>query len=671
MDQTAKQASLSANRNQSYWEFIDGLRAIAVLSVVLYHAGVRQIPGGFIGVDIFFVISGHLIIGQIMASRAKSNFSYSEFWSRRSLRILPPYLLVILISALIAPFVLVMPSEYEAFAKEMGYSAIMLVNHLFLSQQGYFDVGADNKVLLHLWSLAVEEQFYIFAPLIIAALSILRQRAFTLAVAALFAGSFVACIYWTGKAGDRNFSFFIMPLRAWEFIAGGIIVVAVPFVARLPHVAVEITALLGLSAIAYAATAFDNSIPFPSYYAAIPVLGASIVILTGLAQPNLVRSTLSIKPMIAIGLISYSSYLWHWPLLTFSRIYSFGEHNHLADATMVALSALLATFTYLCIERPIRRAREKRGLPLGWRPAIAGITLCLLLGVSSYFGFAEQSKNIAKNLAGNLLPTPPHSAGECDFGYMSSMDRCLAQHPNQPMGLLIGDSHAAAATRKLAQLATDRQSGLMVLAAGACISLITATTRIPDSVMAKNCRTYRERAKISLEIARSNFAILYSYWNIYSDPQMPYYFVDNEGKRLEDQKSAFLDGVGATLNYLRSVGATRILIIGPTPTFPRSAPECVVRAFHYGQSPDVRCAQPTQIEENRRSLAMNWLTAATAGQDDVRLIDPLPVFCDQKLCRPVAELNVLFNDTNHISDAGMAAIHNMYRESFDWVLTPD
>ena len=217
-----------------YRPYIDGLRAVAVLSVALYHAGVPWLPGGFVGVDVFFVISGFLIINQIMSSKASNRFSFSEFWSRRALRILPPYLLVILTCSLVAPFVLVMPSEYQEFSQEAGYSSIMVVNHFFLSQQGYFDVGADTKVLLHLWSLAVEEQFYIFAPLIITALWYLGRRSFASACAVLFSISFLGCAYWTGLAGDKNYAFFLMPLRAWEFIAGGAVVAAVPLLSRSP-----------------------------------------------------------------------------------------------------------------------------------------------------------------------------------------------------------------------------------------------------------------------------------------------------------------------------------------------------------------------------------------------------------------------------------------------------
>src|SRR6186713_2906638 len=148
----------------AYRPFIDGLRAVSILVVVLYHVGIPGIEGGYVGVDVFFVISGFLIISQIVAGMHRGTFSFSEFWARRALRILPPYLLVLAVTAALARFVLVMPDEFRAFSREARDAALMIVNHLYLSQQGYFDTGSDSKVLLHLWSLAVEEQFYLVAP---------------------------------------------------------------------------------------------------------------------------------------------------------------------------------------------------------------------------------------------------------------------------------------------------------------------------------------------------------------------------------------------------------------------------------------------------------------------------------------------------------------------------
>lgn len=660
-------ADLSARvRHFGYVEFIDGLRAIAVLSVVLYHAGISWLPGGYVGVDVFFVISGYLIINQIVVGLRNGRFSFSEFWSRRALRILPSYLLVIVACTIIAPFVLVMPGEYENFASEVAYSALMVVNHLFLSQQGYFDQAADTKILLHLWSLAVEEQFYIVTPLLLV-LAWRFRRLMPIVAAFIFVASLVGCIYWTGLEGDKNYSFYVMPLRAWEFIAGGATGVAVVYASRLPRVAIEVVAAAGLAAIFYAISTFNDETPFPSYWAAVPVLGSCAVILAGLAGPNIVRSILAVRPMVGIGLVSYAWYLWHWPLLAFARIYNFGEHIPAIDASMAVLSFLLAVLTYIAIERPIRQARERRGRSLGWWPTMAGVATCFLVCASGYLLFNAQSHAVASSLSGTMLPKRPGSAGPCDLRVRKSIKPCLDKFPAAPMGVLIGDSEAAAATRAMVSFTSKRSVGLAALASGGCISLMTAEMRIPDTARATHCRSNRENAKRLLPELHAEYAILYSYWNLYADPKSHYYFVAN-GKKEEDQRSAFIREFRATVDYLESVGIQRMLVIGPTPTFPRPAPECVLRSTHYDQQPDEKCslAREKHVEDSRR--AIEWLNASVADSQSIRLIDPSDAFCDADFCRPYTKTHVLFNDMNHISDAGIKTIIQKHRSDFDWVL---
>lgn len=670
MDKAVSSGKSTALNTHGYWAFIDGLRAIAVLSVVLYHAGLRWLPGGYVGVDIFFVISGYLIIGQIVTQRRRGTFSFSEFWSRRALRILPPYLLVILVCSLIAPFILVMPGEFEAFANEVAYSALMVVNHLFLDQQGYFDRGADTKVLLHLWSLAVEEQFYIVSPLLITALYWMKSTYYRFLVLALFVASLWACVQWTGIEGDKNYAFFLMPLRAWEFIAGGAVALAVPFVAGQHRAFRETLALAGAAAIIYAVATFTHHTPFPSFWAAIPVFGASAIILAGMSGPCAVRQLLQTRPMIAIGLISYSWYLWHWPALVFARIYNFGDHIPSVDAAMVALSAALATATYFLVERPIRRARERRSRSLGWAPALVGVVTCITVCFVGYGLFTRHAAGVSIALSANLLPLRPGSVAPCDLRSASfALEACKARYPNQPLGLLIGDSQSAAATRSLINIAAANGVGLVTLASGGCISLMSAEIRIPASAMAANCKAYRQNGEKLLPGASPSFAILYSYWTLYADPRTHYYFVDETGAKAQDQRDAFLKGFRNTVDYLHSLGVSRILVIGPTPTFPRSSPECVIRSLVYRQSPDLRCSQPREAENSRRALAMTWLREAQSERDDFILIDPIEVFCDSEMCRPYKDRTVYFNDTNHISDAGIAAINSKFEEEFGLAMT--
>jgi len=348
-----------------YLPFLDGLRAISVLAVVLYHAGLKFIPGGFIGVDIFFVISGFLIINQIARRLQRNDFSLTEFYGRRCLRILPPFFVVLGASALIASVVLVTPPEVRDFGQQAAWSSLMLVNHFFASQQGYFDAAAETKPLLNIWSLAVEEQFYLGVPLTLLALWLIPLRYAVWIVGVLAMASFAGCVYFTSYK-DTNYSFYYTTLRAWEFIAGGSITLISSFVARLPAALVTGIGVAGIAMIGAGATLLGTGMPYPYYYALLPVLGAVCVIVCGVAEPSSIPArALSIRPMVAIGLISYSWYLWHWPLLSFWRTWSVGRSSLLQDLAVVGVSLVLAILTYLLVERPIRFKR--RLLPNGWQ----------------------------------------------------------------------------------------------------------------------------------------------------------------------------------------------------------------------------------------------------------------------------------------------------------------
>ena len=328
-----------------YLRFLDGLRAVSVLAVVFYHAGLKAIPGGFIGVDVFFVISGFLIINQIARRLQRNDFSILEFYGRRCLRILPPFFIVLAASALIASFVLVAPGEIREFGRQALWSSLMLVNHLFVSQQGYFDAAAEAKPLLNMWSLAVEEQFYLGVPLTLLALWLVPLRYAVWIVGVLALASFAGCVYFTSDEGT-NYAFYFTTLRAWEFVVGGSITLILPFVTRLPALLVTAIGLGGIAAIGVGVTALNAEMLYPYYYALLPVLGAACVITCGLVDPNsIVSRALSIRPMVAIGLISYSWYLWHWPLLSFWRTWSAGQSTLRLDLVVVAVSAVLASIT--------------------------------------------------------------------------------------------------------------------------------------------------------------------------------------------------------------------------------------------------------------------------------------------------------------------------------------
>lgn len=639
-----------------YHPEIDGLRAVSIIAVVLYHAGLSVVPGGFVGVDVFFVISGYLIIGRITDDILNKSFSFSDFWSRRALRILPSYLLVVIATAAVGGLVLVLPTEFERLSREIAWSSVMASNFLYLGQEGYFDAARDTKPLLHMWSLGVEEQFYIAAPIFLVALMWVQSRlnlstrVRTIGVILMMAASFYLCTRLT--IGGRNYAFYMMPLRAWEFSLGA---AAAYFSSRIPHKAAGMVAATGLAAIIVAAIVYGSKTPYPSYYAAIPSLGAALVIASCRTNSDtLTGAVLSSRPMVAIGLVSYAWYLWHWPLLTYVRIYNFGERHLEWDVPIVLISLGLACITYQFLERPISAWRRRTGT-LGWRPTYMGLLACIIVIATAY----PLGTLSTQTVPASMLATKTGHLGDCDLRQTKDLTNCFKHGQGDAKVLIFGDSQTDASTKMINEMTTKRGAVLFGFGSGGCPSILV-DVRNQDAAASKRCQHYRKNLAEALEgIDSIDAAILYSRWDIYG-VTFNYGFI-GEG----NQDDLFITGLQNTFDLLLSKGADRILVIGPTPTLKHSAPNCIPRANRRG---DNRCSLPLDDYRNQRALAMVRLQKAIAGYPAARLLDPEDAFCQAGFCRAGDETSVWFNDTNHLSDFGAKRLIEKNAILFDWLL---
>lgn len=676
-----------------FYPVVDVLRALSVLAVVLYHAGFPGISGGYIGVDVFFVISGFLIIGQIVAENRKGTFSYTGFWARRALRILPTYLLVIVASTLGAMYVLVMPDEFLEFGRQVAWSAAMVVNHLFLNEQGYFDAAAESKPLLHLWSLAVEEQFYLLAPIVLGGLCWLARpqagRAGRMAaggiVAVMFAVSFWLCVKYTGAGGDdKNYAFYLMPLRAWEFILGGIVPFLIPWIQRLSRPMATALMAVGFGLVLGAILGFSHDTPFPSWRALPPAVGAMLVIGCGLAHPRLVFERMLAVPLVLwIGLISYAWYLWHWPLMAFSRIYNFGELPLSWGVTMAALSMLLAGLSYRFIELPIKQWRTRRRAGTGARSIIVGAIACICVlcmgkGVSSVL-----TERAEESIAKTMLPRSGTNSKHCKLVGMTSAAACRSQlrkEDREKLGVVIGDSHARMAYREFAKYGRrNHDASTLTLLRLNCTPLRNVLVFERGGRRIFPCHEDKARAYGWLDRREftPDYAVIYSRWNAYTPwktkvagdgGQRRELGYPGEERAAKDQRQIFIDKMRETIASLRAAGVRRILIIGPTPEFFRDVWSCSIRADHYGKDRDAYCSVPLERVMARREFSFDWLQESIRGERNIRLIDPMPVFCDDMTCRGADGDTVLYRDNNHIVDAGMRKIIEFYKDDFDWLM---
>lgn len=358
----------------NYRPEIDGLRAIAVLSVILFHAGLRAVPGGYLGVDIFFVISGYLITSIIVTEMEAGEFSFAAFYERRARRILPAMMVVVLTCV---PFVLffMLPREIFEFSKSVLAVCAFVSNIFFWAQSGYFDAGAELKPLLHTWSLGVEEQFYFGFPILLTILLRLGRKG----AAVVFGCIAIASIgYAQWGPQTKEATFFLIPSRIWELLAGAVMALSPieSLRARLPNRALELLGLFGVVLLGYGIFHYSEH-RYPGFRSLPPVLGASLVILFATQQTKVGRLLGSPIP-VSIGLISYSAYLWHQPVFVFARLNGLGSGGVAVALALTAASVCLAGVTYIFIERP---ARDRKTLTR------RGIVTLSLIGTLCLFSF--------------------------------------------------------------------------------------------------------------------------------------------------------------------------------------------------------------------------------------------------------------------------------------------
>lgn len=457
---------MSLENEFRYRPDIDGLRAIAVVLVLLFHARLG-FTGGFVGVDVFFVISGFLITGLILKGQDQGLFSMGAFWQRRIRRILPASLVVVLVT-LTAGFFLFLPSDFHKLAESALAQQLMLANVYFSYSLDYFAGPAETQPLLHTWSLAVEEQFYLFYPLLLVAFRPLGKRAMFTLLALLALASFALSVW--GMTQSPTLTFFLLPTRMWELLVGAL-VAFIPAPQRWPHAARELCAWLGLAAILGSGWFYHPSMVFPGTSALVPVLGTALLIYAcGCQKPTSLVKILSHRSLVFVGLISYSLYLWHWPILA-SMHYLFGPHLTLLQTTLALAGSIVAgVLSWRYIETPFRKhfsetpvwktagsafavslaiaclalvVVQTQGLPQRLPPQIREM-ITLKHGYDKYVAETEQLKNGKAYVVKTTLPL----ADSCDF-------------------VLLGDSHGMMVATLFEQLTQQHNvNGEFVVKAG-------------------------------------------------------------------------------------------------------------------------------------------------------------------------------------------------------------
>lgn len=442
-----------------YRRDIDGLRALAVLPVILFHAGFETFSGGFVGVDIFFVISGYLITSIIVGELASGNFSFASFYERRARRILPA-LSVVILASIPAAWLWMLPDEFIEFGRSMLSIAVFASNFYFRTATDYFGAAAEEKPLLHTWSLAVEEQYYFVFPLLLWALWRWGRARIGILLATLAAVS-LAFAEWQVRLNPDQI-FFDTRGRIWELLGGALVALYHSSSARRAHHAIthHIGAALGLGLIVYAIVGFDESTESPGLPIALPVLGAMLVILFS-TPATIAGKILGSKPFVGIGLISYSAYLWHQPLLAFTRLRTPDDPSSLALGLSSILALALAYPTWRFVEQPFRNRARIGRRPIAIFALTASVTMAALGALVVHkegFDYRFEGDTTTVQVLDNLHAERGEitRSGECQYNRKTAINsfelfvkswRC-DEDPKRPelrkIGVIVaGDSHSA------------------------------------------------------------------------------------------------------------------------------------------------------------------------------------------------------------------------------------
>ena len=456
--------------NKAYRKDIDGLRAVAVLSVVLFHSGYSFISGGYVGVDVFFVISGFLITTIIHREIEADNFSIARFYERRIRRIFPA-LFVVIIFCLVIGFLFYAPDDFRRVAKTARYTVIFYSNYLFASKTGYFDTGAELEPLLHTWSLAVEEQYYIIFPVLLMAVSKYLNKKYLLSLSVIFTVSLIVSILSVESNSHR--AFFATEVRAWELILGSLVALNAFPIVRSKGVKNGLS-IIGLLFVLLSIFMFDEATDFPGFAALLPAVGAALIIYTGIQglDGQLVGKILSFKPFVFVGVISYSLYMWHWPLIVFTKHLLIRPMQPFETLLLLGLMGVISFLSWKYIEQPFRSPRfftsQKRLFKVTISVMFGIFLLCLIIKATD--GFSSRSD--VEVDGGEIWEKWGACSKDSKLNIVGGEGCLLGATDEEPSFLLWGDSHARAIANGVSISASASDKSGLISSVNGCPPLM-------------------------------------------------------------------------------------------------------------------------------------------------------------------------------------------------------
>jgi len=621
--QEAEPETDSRQEAMDYRREIDGLRALAVLPVILFHAGFETFSGGFVGVDVFFVISGFLITTIILAELEQGKFSIVNFYERRARRILPALFLVMLVCIPFAWFWL-LPSDMKDFSQSLVAVSVFASNILFWRESGYFDTAAELKPLLHTWSLAVEEQYYVIFPLFLMLFWKLGKRWILVTLGLVFFVS-LALAQWAAFA-KPDAAFYLLPTRGWELLIGAFAAFYLSKANRkeFGKSVSEIGGWLGVAMIMFAVFAYSKTTPFPGLYALVPTIGTALIILFA-TQQTTVGKFVGNKAFVGVGLISYSAYLWHQPLFAFARHKGLTEGSHIAFLLLSFLTLILAYLSWKYVEAPFRRRSIiSRRLIFSFGFVFTLFFICI--GYIGYVknGFESRFERVLSGDIGHIdfhkyidekyFDCEPKVIAENALSWEGFL-RCKQSKQGTPEVVLLGDSHAEHLFLGLAEY-------------------------IPS----KNITFYILGAKPYVEA--DDFKHIFNELLSNRTPQhiiLTMHFVG----RIDSLGTGLYEGFSSTIEALLKAGKS-VTLVGDVPRFSQDPGLCVYSFSAQSRSSCVLSRDDVRRQSSPYESILMRL-AKEYGLTYLKIDDDL---CVENVCGMAKGDTILYRDNNHLNIVG-------------------
>jgi len=626
--------------NSDYRSDIEGLRAIAILLVVLAHVGNTWFDGGFIGVDVFFVISGYLITGLLLKELERTDtVNFFAFYVARLKRLLPALLFMLLTTSLMA-LAFLSPHEHNPQAISVGYASIWMSNLSFaFSKLNYFDPAADQNMYLHTWSLGVEEQFYLLWPVLVLTFvgawrwqgGQINLRRLLFSMGGVIVVCLSASIYLTYV--QPMLAFYLMPSRAWQFALGAFALLLSTKTIKFIHAG----GWLGFISIVVSSLSIDSNMAYPSFWALFPSIGTALMLVAGASGGNsLLSKVLSIKPMLWLGRISYSWYLWHWPILVLGDKL-FYQNSAVEKWGLVAVSLLFAIFSYFLIESPIRKSSYFMR-----RPAIT--LVAALIVMASTFGLSIAWQESVKGWinsptqlifwkVANDLPVT-YSMG-CDEWYHSSdLKPCVFGDENaEHTAVLIGDSIGAQWSPAIARRYVGKNWKFIVITKSSCAMIDEPYFYPRIGREYTECSIWRKEAVTWIKENKPDVVFMGS-------------------TIAKFKKEQWIDGTKRILDNWASV-VKNIYIIRATPPLYKNGPYCLSRLEWQLQGLplwlQIGSDCNSVFNNPYAELVYEWLTEAAKGFDNVSVINMSPVVCPDNQCSALQNGRAVYRDGMHLS----------------------